>query len=218
MSTSSTPARRRARSPRRQGASTPRRARAPRSDIFDRAAELMTVKGFAGMSARDLADALDFSKASVFYHLGTKEELLYRIFVDTLEDFLRRVEEILGRSDPPEAKLRALIDYYIRQAIDRSAVMTVWFKERGHLTPEHAAHVAKLEARVIATTTRFYEQAIESGVFRPMNPSVARTAMFGMCFHFTRRPELRDQLTMETLSRQLQEIACNGLLARRSPA
>jgi AcrR family transcriptional regulator len=198
----------------RPGTGSPRRARAPRSDIFVRAAELMMVKGFAGMSARDLADALEFSKASVFYHLGTKEELLYRIFVDTLEDFLRHVEAILGRRDAPEATLRALIDYYVRQMIERSPVMTVWFKERGHLTREHAAHVTQLEERLIGLVTGFYEEAIASGVFRPLNPIIARTAMFGMCFHFTRRPDLRHQLSMETISEQVQRIACNGLINR----
>src|SRR5262245_30695432 len=80
----------------------PRRARARRSDIFERAAELMTAKGFAGMSARDLADALEFSKANVFYHLGSKEELLHRIFVDTLEHFIQNVEQILERPDSAE--------------------------------------------------------------------------------------------------------------------
>jgi AcrR family transcriptional regulator len=193
----------------------PRRARAPRSDIFERAAELMTVKGFAGMSARDLADALEFSKANVFYHLGSKEELLHRIFVDTLEHFIQNVEQIFSRTDSPEAKLRALVDFYITQMFERWAVMTVWSRERGHLSREHAEHVTRLETRLIGMVARFYEEAIGSGAFRPLNPIVARMAMFGMCFNFTRRPELRDQLTMETISTQLQDIACRAMLSPR---
>ena len=176
----------------------------------------MKEKGFAGMSARELANDLEFSKANFFYHFRSKEELLYRIFVDTLEHFIRHVEEILARPDSAEAKLRALIDFYTQQMFDRSAVMTVWFKERGHLSRQHANHAGQLEDRLIATIAQFYEQAIKGGDFRPLNPVIARMAIFGMCFNFTRRPQLRDELTMETISEQLQEIACKGLLDPRS--
>src|SRR4029453_7546887 len=124
----------------RRGASL-RRARAQRVDIVERAAHLIQEKGFAGMSARALAKELAFSKANLFYHVPSKEELLYRIFVETLEHFTGRVEEILARRETPDAKLRALIDFYTQHMIERSAVMVVWFKERGHLTRKHQTHV-----------------------------------------------------------------------------
>ena len=59
---------------------------------------LMQEKGFAGMSARELAHSLDFSKANFFYHVRNKEEILYQIFVETLEYFLSGVEEVLGHA------------------------------------------------------------------------------------------------------------------------
>jgi hypothetical protein len=43
-------------------------SRSRRSDILERAADLIGRKGFAGMSARNLAGALEFSKANFFYH------------------------------------------------------------------------------------------------------------------------------------------------------
>ena len=70
---------------RRGGRTTPRgsellRMQGPsrRSDILDRAADLIGRKGFAGMSARNIADELEFSKANFFYHIRSKEDLLYR--------------------------------------------------------------------------------------------------------------------------------------------
>jgi AcrR family transcriptional regulator len=194
-------------------AASPRRARAQRGDILERAVELMEVKGFAGMSARELANELAFSKANFFYHVSSKEELLYQIFVETLESFTRRVEEIIAGPDPAETKLRRLIDFYVRHMFERGSVMVVWFKERGHLNREHAAHVRELETRLLAMTSEFYETAIAEGAFRPVTPLIARMTMFGMCFMLTRLPREQDEDSIREMSEQVQQIACGGLLA-----
>src|SRR5262245_46073049 len=101
-----------------------------RSDILARAAHLIEVKGYGGISAQDIADALNFSKANFFYHVGSKENLLYEIFVETLTFTINRLETIVGGDDVPDDKLRAIVDLYVRLAVERAAVMQVWFKEK----------------------------------------------------------------------------------------
>ena len=69
-----TPARR----PREQGprSSTTRTSPTPslrKRHILNRAARLMQHKGYDGISAQQIADALEFSKANFFYHVKTKE-------------------------------------------------------------------------------------------------------------------------------------------------
>ena len=187
-------------------------ARSRREDILERAAHLMKIKGFAGMSARDIAEDLEFSKANFFYHVKSKEELLYQIFVENLEYALRHVEEILKRPDPPPDKLRAIVDFYVHLNCERSAVMLVWFKEKGHLTPEHEAHVTRLEQAIVSILHDFYRSAIDAGHLRRLDPTIVRIAVFGMCFQLTRWPQLREQHSLQSLSAQIQDIACNGLL------
>lgn len=172
----------------------------------------MTVKGFGGMSTRDIADELEFSKANFFYHVKSKEDLLYQIFVETLEYTIRHFEEIVRRSDPPPAKLRAIVDFYVRLHCERSAVMLVWFKEKGHLTAEHDAHVTRLEQQVETMLLGFYRSAIASGHLRAIDPMVIGFSVFGMCFALTRFAHHREHLSIESLSTEIQEIACNGLL------
>ena len=185
-----------------------------RGAILERAAILMKEKGFAGMSARELAHSLDFSKANFFYHVRNKEEILYQIFVETLEYFLSAVEEVLARPDSNLEKLRALIDFYVTLMVERSAVMSVWFKERGHLTPKHAAHVTEIESRVRARLGDFYEAGMRDGDFRAGDPRIARIAVFGACFMLI-LPGMAQALPAPALSRQLQEILCDGLIRRQ---
>ena len=185
-----------------------------RAELLDRAAQLMRDRGFVGMSARELAESLEVSKANLFYHLKSKEALLYEIFVETLEYTARHVEEILARPDPAPAKLRLLIDFYVRLCTERSAVMLVWFRERGHLTPKHQKHVTQLENRFLDPLLEFYGRAVDEGEFRPMDPMLARMAVFGTCFMLVRNPRVREAIPVETVTRQLQQFVCEGLLPR----
>src|SRR5204863_1894377 len=80
-----------------------------RKDIIEKAIRLMQEKGFAGLSVQQLADTLEFSKANFFYHLKSKEELLYHIFVENFEYSIRALEQILGSDAGHADKLRRLV-------------------------------------------------------------------------------------------------------------
>src|SRR5882762_4913433 len=66
-----------------------------RQQIFDHAILLMKEKGFVGTSVQDLADGLEFSKANFYYHIKSKEEMLYRISFETLNMKFDRLKAIL---------------------------------------------------------------------------------------------------------------------------
>jgi AcrR family transcriptional regulator len=184
-----------------------------REDVLDRAAQLMRDKGFAGTSARELAQSLEVSKANLFYHLRSKETLLYEIFLETLEYARRNITEIIARPDPAPVRLRLLIDFYVRLLTERSAVMLVWDRERGHLTPTHQKQVTRLEREFLDRLLDFYKRGMDDGHFRRMDPVIARMAIFGTCFILAKYPRLRETMSAELISTQLQQYACEGLLA-----
>ena len=195
-----------------RAAKPPRIQRPQRSDILERAADLIGRKGFVGMSARDIADELQFSKANFFYHVRSKEELLYEIFVENLNYGIRHVETITARPDAPPERLRALMEFYVQLNTERAAIMLVWYKEKEHLTAAHQAAINKLENRIATLLNEFYRSGVRSGHFQPIDSRIARVAIFGMAFALTRWPQLREEFTHEELVRQIQMVACEGLL------
>jgi AcrR family transcriptional regulator len=168
--------------------------------------------GFSAMSVQHVADALEFSKANFYHHLDSKEKLLHEIFVDHLLFSLRHIEEIVGRDAPIADRFRALVAFYVSMMTERRAVMLVWFKERAHLEPAHLAEVTELEQRITAALAAFYSKGIDEGHFKPLDPSIIRMAIFGMCFILTRLPGAPDRDSIATITRQLQELATGGLL------
>ena len=200
-----------------------RRTEAPvtesrRREILKEAVRLMEEKGFAAMSVQHVADALEFSKANFYHHIDSKEQLLYDIFVDTLEYSLSHLEEIVSSDRSIPDQLRALVEFYVSLMFDRRATMLVWFKERAHLTDTHQKEIGQLEQKIGATLEGFYGRGIAAGYFKPMRLDVVRVAMFGMCFQLTRVPRPHDRAATAEIAGQLQELACTGLLRSDQPA
>lgn len=69
-----------------------------RQRIQDVALELFAEQGYEKTSLREIAEHLDVTKAALYYHFKTKEEILVSIF----EDLSRPVEELIewGRQQP----------------------------------------------------------------------------------------------------------------------
>ncbi|MEU3843050.1 TetR/AcrR family transcriptional regulator [Streptomyces sp. NPDC028635] len=69
-----------------------------RQRIQDVALELFAEQGYEKTSLREIAESLDVTKAALYYHFKTKEEILVSIF----EDLSRPIEDLIewGRQQP----------------------------------------------------------------------------------------------------------------------
>ena len=50
-----------------------------REDILEAAAQVFRQKGFHGASMKDIADAVNLQKASLYHHVSSKQEILLSI-------------------------------------------------------------------------------------------------------------------------------------------
>jgi AcrR family transcriptional regulator len=60
--------------------------------ILATAARLFRLKGYAASTTRELANLLGIQRASLYYHVSSKEEILYELMRRALEDAHRRAE------------------------------------------------------------------------------------------------------------------------------
>ncbi|HYH31026.1 MAG TPA: helix-turn-helix domain-containing protein [Pseudonocardia sp.] len=88
----------------------PRRSTDTREEIRAVAMELFARNGYAQTSLRQIAERLDITKAALYYHFPSKEDLLAELaqpMVDDLEEFLGRARD-LGPDDAPAVLERNL--------------------------------------------------------------------------------------------------------------
>ncbi|MFI0077340.1 TetR/AcrR family transcriptional regulator [Streptomyces sp. NPDC017227] len=93
------------------GTKQQRRRGDTRQRIQDVALELFAEQGYEKTSLREIAESLDVTKAALYYHFKTKEEILVSIF----EDLTRPIQDLIawGREQPHtlETKREALRRY-----------------------------------------------------------------------------------------------------------
>jgi AcrR family transcriptional regulator len=79
--------------------------------LLDAATALFSRKGYAATSTREIAEILGIRKASLYYHIENKEDLLYAICKSSLERIRCDVAAALKdvKSDDPLERIRALI-------------------------------------------------------------------------------------------------------------
>ena len=71
-----------------------------REEILSTTVELLDRLGLASTRVADVAVALDVSPALVFYHFGTKDDLVAEAFAHAVERDLRRLEKAASGTDP----------------------------------------------------------------------------------------------------------------------
>jgi len=83
-----------------------------RSEILDKALELFTRQGYAGTSLRDIADAVGFTKAALYYHFPAKEDLLLAL----LDPVIKALDALVtGEHTHPASLLAAYLDFIIER-------------------------------------------------------------------------------------------------------
>lgn len=103
-----------------------------RSRILAAALELIAENGYAETTTRELAERLNFTKAALYYHFRTKEDLLLAIVQRGLDDLRALVDARMSRKKAGRYKLVvAYADLLIRHSElarvlsgDRAAVMS----------------------------------------------------------------------------------------------
>jgi AcrR family transcriptional regulator len=78
-----------------------------RARIQQVAVELFTEHGYEGTSLREIAERLDVTKAALYYHFKSKEDIV----VSLIEDYSKQMDALIewGRQQPKTARTRAEI-------------------------------------------------------------------------------------------------------------
>src|SRR3954451_25366807 len=82
-----------------------------REQILSTTVELLDRLGLAATRVADVAKALEVSPALVFYHFGTKDDLVAEAFAHAVERDLHRLEKAAAGDDPVD-RLRRVLRLY----------------------------------------------------------------------------------------------------------
>lgn len=84
-----------------------------RETIRDKAGELFAQAGYGNITVEDIANHLGISKASIYYHFASKEEIYYEFNLVAHERARVTIQKIAESDDPPLEKLKLAIENHI---------------------------------------------------------------------------------------------------------
>src|SRR3989442_2745301 len=86
---------------------------ARRAEIIKVAADVFRERGYDAATSNDVAARLGTDRASLYYYVGSKEELLQEIVRDVLSQNLEAAEQVKKQKGTAPEKLQALIEHMI---------------------------------------------------------------------------------------------------------
>jgi TetR/AcrR family transcriptional regulator, cholesterol catabolism regulator len=139
--------------------------------LFDAAATLFGEKGYAATSTREIASATGIQQASLYYHIASKEDLLYQLCVASLEQLRSEVEASIGQVTDPLGRIRTLIRAHLNTLLTYQVRHVTMLTELRALSDGHHQHVLSLRKRYAHLVRTVLADAQTAGVVRADIPA-----------------------------------------------
>lgn len=133
--------------------------------------EALCAEGYSDLTAQAIADRTERSKASLFYHFESLDELLAAFMDYLLSGYERRVEKLA--TYPPEERLAAVVEWWFDVApAEQTGYHTAMLELRAQAPYNEAfrEQLRAIDAALRTTLTDILADGIETGAFRSHDP------------------------------------------------
>jgi AcrR family transcriptional regulator len=91
--------------------------------------DLISRHGYEAMTLRQLGPAAGIKAGSVYYYVKSKQDLLFRILKETLEEDFAELENKLSASESPASRLAIFIEWFVRGIVAKKQTCFLWTSE-----------------------------------------------------------------------------------------
>jgi AcrR family transcriptional regulator len=177
------------------------------------AARTFVERGFHATSVSDIAAALGVTKAGLYHHIDSKEELLFDIVslgMDWLDEDV--IKPVQGMADPEERLREILVRHSILTACNEPWI-TIMLDEIYALRPAQRRKIERRKREYVELVRGTMKELKAAGRLRDdVDPTVGALGVLGMIVWLPRWVSPKGRMTCEQVARQVAAIALNGLL------
>jgi TetR/AcrR family transcriptional regulator, cholesterol catabolism regulator len=134
--------------------------------LLSTAAGLFWSQGYANTTTRQLSRELGLQKASLYYHMEKKEDLLYSICVESLRHTLSRARAEVAKATSPRSRIQALIRGHVTSTLEEKDKHATMLTELRSLSPDRRGEVVALRDEYEDFVKSVILEAQRSGVLR----------------------------------------------------
>lgn len=197
-----------------------RRAEQPGSDrrweeVLAAGSSVFRRLGYAQATIADVALELGINRATLYYYVADKAELLVRILEAPVQEMTRTLLAIRESHHSPEAKLRRALAAHMHALEVNYPELFVFFAENLHMLPVRSdGDIRKNAEGYGELLTSIIAEGIESGDFRSdLDPRLMMLAIVGMMNWSHRWYEPGSEHGLDEIGQQFAELVLGGLRA-----
>jgi AcrR family transcriptional regulator len=161
---------------------TGRRSDARWEEILAGAGRVFGRLGYGQSTLEDVAAEVGIRRATLYYYVGTKEELLVGLLHDPIQTMRTRLEEVAAGREPAPERLAAALREYVRTMAELPELF-IFLSENVHqvMSGPEADHIRDNADRYGRTLAQVIQSGAKAGEFRTdVDPSVAVLGIMGM--------------------------------------
>jgi TetR/AcrR family transcriptional regulator, cholesterol catabolism regulator len=181
-------------------------------EIYRTVARLFARNGYERTSIRDITSELGMSKSSLYYYFKSKEELLFNLANDCMDDALEVLEEIIASDIPPDEKIGRLFRFYASFFVSDNDRLTLLVTELQSLGAPLRKILLEKERRYVSLLRSVLTDLDSQGVLKEIHPTVAVFAFFGMVHYTYKWYDPNGPISPRELADGFCEIFTQGVL------
>lgn len=172
---------------------------------------LIYERGYEAMSLRQLAAEVGIQAGSLYNHISTKQDLLFDLVQDHINDLLRELDLALEDKTDPVEKLRAFVAFHVTYHMSRKREVFIANSELRSLESKNYDAVVTLRGAYEQRLAQILTDGVSDGVFDVVDIQVATFAILalltGLCTWY--RPGGR--LTREAIISAHEKLVLSGV-------
>ena len=167
--------------------------------------------GYEAMSLRHLAAEVGIQVGSLYNHISTKQELLFDLVQDHINELLRQLDLALEGKKGPVDKLRAFVAFHVTYHMSRKREVFIANSELRSLEPRNYEAIVALRGAYEQRLAQILAEGVSEGAFDVVDVQVATFAILslltGLCTWY--RPGGR--LTREAIVAAHEKLVLSGV-------
>ncbi len=183
--------------------------------------------GYAAMSLRQLAAEVGIQSGSLYNHISTKQELLFELIRDHINELLRQLDRALQGQARPIDKLRAFTAFHVTYHMTRKREVFIANSELRSLEPKNYEAIVALRGAYERRLAEILSEGVTEGEFEVVDIQVATFAILALLTGLTAWYRPGGRLTKEAIVAAHEKLVLSSVApgatgtraqARRAPS
>ena len=142
-------------------------------EVLDVAGRLFNEKGYRATSLAEIGEALGMNKASLYYYVRSKEDLIRKLIVRASGRLRNVARDPQLDALPADQALERLVREHCAVILEFPNEMGLLVQQRRFIEPEALGDLVERERIYVACVRGVIARGVTEGAFRPVDPGIA---------------------------------------------